>query len=1570
MAIDANEQIEKFQAFFDEEYKHQINDSLIAGKKFIIVDFFDLSKYDHELAEELLEQPDETIKAAEIAIAQSDLNAQLRVRFKNLPESQKCFIRNLRSTHLDKFICIEGLIRQASDVRPKVVSARFECPSCNNVITILQTDIKFREPHRCSCGRNGHFKLLSKELIDAQRVVLEELSHVLDSGGQPRKLAVFIREDLVDPRMEKRTTPGTNVRVTGVLTEIPVPTKDGGTSTTYDIVMNANFLEPIEEDFSDITIKSEDIEVIKKLAADKNIYKKLINSIAPNIYGHELIKEAVALQLFGASKKMNPDNTSTRGDIHILLVGDPGCIAGESQVALMYRGMNKIQNLGTEHLQPIREVVTKIRNSPKDKGYDFATTFHHYSQQAVLKVVTESGKEMVCTYNQPFLTKEGWKRADELFLGTKIRVMPKIPNNVKGLMPTNFERIEKSTGPLKEVSLPERFTPELAALCGYIIGDGHLNKRGYAISCYVNNEETDLIEKITEYWNNTFNVMPSVYIKNSNGSIKLIDDGNGALRQIVSTQVMHVLEINSRQIASSLAFLSSKRVPQQIFQSPKSVIASFISWLFDADGCVFANGRGRTAIQLKSRTAGLLHDVQLLFLYFGIHSRIISDNLCIRRANDMELFAKYIGFNSEKKKQKLNHLLESLKERNITQNRKVQRYEKVVKVVPAGIIDVYDFEVPDSQRFVANGIVVHNSGKSQILTFVKSNAPKVRYVAGKSASGVGLTGAIVKDEFLKGYALEAGAIVLAHKGLLAIDEMDKMSKEDTAALHEALEQQCYLGDLELTFADGSKNKIGDFVDSFMELKKDQIVNGIDCEILDLKEEIKILTTDFESISSTRIAKLSRHIAPNQFVKVKLHNGREVTVTPGHPCWIVKDGKITTISAETLTTEDFFPIPGELPIDGETQTFEMKPWKNGPQLCKLIGYHISDGCYELNRGKKNGIQFCNTNNDLIVDYKSAIQSLFDLNPGITNRGNLASVRVVSMPVANFMKHLDSNLMEKGIHKVIPDKILKCKKEDIAFLLRALFDGDGTIVNVKRNGCRVSLITENLKLAEQVTEQLLRFGIVSSIYNDRAFFKVDICGYENLLKYNLNIGFLSIKKQARLESYLLKEKTFRSISDIVPNVSLTIRDIFKILRINQKKVWGNQIFVEYNKHRFILQKMVAMAEEKVGKLLVAKESIENSSNSRILGGARKVAAISKLSISKKLGITSYMLLQHENKEIENDDYKELLLKEMDAMLLAVPKLRELKKLAFGKIRWSKIKSVEIIENKDTKWVYDVMIEPNHSFISNNMVLHNSISFAKANIQATLRCETAVLAAANPKFGRFDPYAPIASQIELPPALINRFDLLFIVRDRPDKERDSKIAHMILQKSSMQGASSEINSNLMRKYIAYAKQNVRPVLTKEALEEIKKFYVELRNSGQTGDEKVRPIPISARQLEAIVRLAEASARIRLSDKATVDDARRGINLLRTTLMEVGIDPETGQLDIDRIGGSMPASERGKIMGVRDIIFKLDEEGKRTIPVTDIFSEAMKLGIPQNKVEEAIEKLKRSGDIFQPKSGFIQRI
>jgi len=101
--------------------------------------------------------------------------------------------------------------------------------------------------------------------------------------------------------------------------------------------------------------------------------------------------------------------------------------------------------------------------------------------------------------------------------------------------------------------------------------------------------------------------------------------------------------------------------------------------------------------------------------------------------------------------------------------------------------------------------------KSVMLGFIAGVAPKARYVSGKSASGAGLTATVVKDEILKGWGLEAGAMVLANKGIVCIDEFDKMDEEDRSVMHEAMEQQCYDYDSELDFSDGTSRKIGNML---------------------------------------------------------------------------------------------------------------------------------------------------------------------------------------------------------------------------------------------------------------------------------------------------------------------------------------------------------------------------------------------------------------------------------------------------------------------------------------------------------------------------------------------------------------------------------------------------------------------------------------------------------------------------------------------------------------------------------------------------------------------------------------
>lgn len=671
--MEASEQIKKFSEFFDLFYKAKIIENSRRGNKFLVVDFAELIKFDPELAELLLEEPDEVIRAAELAIEDSNLEGDIKkfkVRFRNLSKTQRIMIRDIRSKHLGKFFWTEGTVRQKSDVRPQVTVAKFECPACGNTISVPQLDKKFREPSRCGCGKKGKFRLLSKDLVDAQGIVLEEAPEDLDGGEQPKRMNIFLQSDLVSPLSEKRTNPGSKIRVSGIIKEVPITLQTGGQSTRFDLLIEANYIEGIEEDFSDIAISKEELKAIKELSEDPKIYRRLVNSIAPSTYGHDRIKEALILQLMGGVKKNRSDGVSIRGDMHILLIGDPG------------------------------------------------------------------------------------------------------------------------------------------------------------------------------------------------------------------------------------------------------------------------------------------------------------------------------------------------------------------------------------------------SGKSQLLKRITKIAPKARYVSGKGVSGAGLTASVVKDEFLRGWSLEAGALVLANKGLCMIDELDKMSAEDRSAMHEALEQQ-----------------------------------------------------------------------------------------------------------------------------------------------------------------------------------------------------------------------------------------------------------------------------------------------------------------------------------------------------------------------------------------------------------------------------------------------------------------------------------------------------------------------------------SVSISKANIQATLRAETTVLAAANPKFGRFDPYGTISDQINLPPTLINRFDLIFAIKDIPHPDKDDKMARFILTMHQNPDIDeTEVDTKLLRKYIAYARQNVNPKLSDGAVEEIRDYYLKMRASGAV-EGGIKTIPISARQLEALVRLSEASARVRLSTIVTKKDAKRGIDILHYCLNEIALDKETGKIDIDKISTGIPSAQRSKIIIVKEIINDLEDKFK-PIPIDELTAAAKSKNIDESEVDEIVERLKRSGDIFEPKRGFIQKI
>ncbi len=319
--------VEKFSEFFDEYYKNELITAANEGKRSVNIDFSMIDKFDVELADELLENPEETIIAAEEAIRQVDTGltaAHIRLRFFNLPETKETRIRTLRAEHIGKFIVVEGLVKRASEVRPEVEEAIFECPQCGNRMTIVQTERMMHGPLRCdneSCGNTKGFKIVGQKLFDARWIVLEEPFEIT-TGERPSDLPVYLKEDLTDPRMQNKTDPGNRIKIVGVLKELPRRIK-GTRSRQMEIYLEANHVEAVETEWEELEITSEDEQKILEYANDPEIYQKLMSSVAPALYGLQDEKEAIALQLFGGEQKILKDNSRIRGDIHILLVGDP-----------------------------------------------------------------------------------------------------------------------------------------------------------------------------------------------------------------------------------------------------------------------------------------------------------------------------------------------------------------------------------------------------------------------------------------------------------------------------------------------------------------------------------------------------------------------------------------------------------------------------------------------------------------------------------------------------------------------------------------------------------------------------------------------------------------------------------------------------------------------------------------------------------------------------------------------------------------------------------------------------------------------------------------------------------------------------------------------------------------------------------------------------------------------------------------------------------------------------------------------------------------------------------------------
>lgn len=279
-------------------------------------------------------------------------------------------------------------------------------------------------------------------------------------------------------------------------------------------------------------------------------------------------------------------------------------------------------------------------------------------------------------------------------------------------------------------------------------------------------------------------------------------------------------------------------------------------------------------------------------------------------------------------------------------------------------------------------------------------------------------------------------------------------------------------------------------------------------------------------------------------------------------------------------------------------------------------------------------------------------------------------------------------------------------------------------------------------------------------------------------------------------------------------------------------------------------------------------------------------------------------------------------------------------------------------------------------------------KAGIRADLPTRAALLASGNPEDSRFDPYADdVVSQIDMDAALFDRMDLIFALQDQVDVDADkAKADHIVesydelsrVQAFEEEGVGDEpdaektkrpVPADTLRAWIHYAREHVQPLLTDEAKDALKEFYVEVRNLNdghQKNSDDTTP-PATPRTLEAGIRIASAFARVELDDKVREKHAERAKRISRK-VVGLNFDPQSGQFDADRTGSGMTATQRQRVNTLKEIISELEQKSHAGAPVEEVLERATDEGIGSSEAEHEIEKLKQKGELYQPSNDTIR--
>jgi 1108aa long hypothetical cell division control protein len=738
--------IAKWEAFFlGTEYIQQMREIAdgYPDKRSVLVNFADLDMFDTDLAAQFLEHPDLTLisgkRAMKNLMHQEMREADINLRVNNLPRDAHVEIRDLRAKHVGKVISVEGLVRKATEVRPKITDALFQCKRCGRIIKEEQSGLLFKEPMECykeqdGCGRSAgatKFVLLTEEsrFVDTQKVEIQESPEGLRGGAQPERLTGYLEDDAAG-----MVAPGDRVTLNGILRSVQKMQQNK--STIFDISLDVISVESQRHEYEELDITNEDIEAIEEAAKSPQLFENIVASISPTIFGYDVEKECLALQLFGGVPKTLDDGTKIRGDIHILLIGDPGvakCVTGDTLVTLADNTCRPIKEIVDEAIAngnvekiddgfsaPVDlDVITFSAHGRMEKGKAIRV-WKRTAPEKLVKITTESGRQLTVTPTHPLFTQ----------YAVRIRAVP-VSNIPVG-------------------------TP-VGAYTGSMIPreDQYPWEAGFCYDVITNKEEIPAEEEwvydleIEESHNFITNGLIShnsqmlrymsrlaprgIYASGKSSSAAglciapdstiTVNESPIKIGEFVETHMHCPVEIKDGQWIEKIpenyyidAVIDGKKVHQKLEAIWKIKTPSFLVELEESDGYKI-----RLTAETKIMVCG-------------------EDNWCC--AADVKA-----GMNVPFVDPESGRIFES----------PIVSVSKVWDDLPEY---VYDLTVQDSHTFVANGFSVHN------------------------------TAAAVKDDFGEGrWTLEAGALVLADLGQACIDELDKMTDQDRSSMHEAMESQ-------------------------------------------------------------------------------------------------------------------------------------------------------------------------------------------------------------------------------------------------------------------------------------------------------------------------------------------------------------------------------------------------------------------------------------------------------------------------------------------------------------------------------------------------------------------------------------------------------------------------------------------------------------------------------------------------------------------------------------------------------------------------------------------------------------